>query len=246
MYLSLIIPAKNEQARLPRTLQEILSWLAWQPFRHQTEIIVIANACTDRTADIARDFGVGVIETPTSGKGHAVRLGMLNATGAIRMMLDADTSMYPSNIPAFLDLHEAQFSIVIGNRELRLSNRIGESLYRHWGGQVINRLTNLILPLGITDTQCGYKSFTAAAAHKIFPLVTTASYAFDVEVLAYAKLFGMEIGQVPLDWYASPESRVNPLRDALVFLDDVQIIKRSVNDYGHNHDSQVSDEVSTV
>jgi dolichyl-phosphate beta-glucosyltransferase len=147
------------------------------------------------------------------------------------MMLDADNAMPPQFIDRFLDLHEAGFPLAIGSRELASSVRVNESLYRHLGGRLINRLQNLIVPLGIKDTQCGYKSFTADAARRIFERTETTGFAFDVEALAWAKLFGLEVGQVPIDWYAHPESRVRPVRDALVFLDDCQIIKRRINNH---------------
>ena len=226
-FLSLIIPAYNEEQRLPDTLQKIEDFLKAQTY--SSEVLVIENGSTDRTFGVAQAFanqhpGVSVRRAGDRGKGLAVRQGMLAAAGQYRMMLDADLSMPIDQVSRFLPPQQKDSDIVIASREAPGAVRYNEPDYRHLGGRVINTLIRLLALPGLQDTQCGFKCFRAAVAEDLFSKQTILGWAFDVEILYVARRRGYSIVELPIPWYYSPQSHLRPLRDSFhIFFDLLRI-----------------------
>lgn len=222
--LSVIIPAHNEENRLPRTLEQVLAFLQQQNF--QSEVLVIENGSTDRTYEIAQGFAarhgnLRVIREQGRGKGLAVRRGMLEARGQYRLMCDADLAMPVEEMTKFLPPALQEFDVAIASREAQGSMRYNEPLFRHLGGRGINLVIRLLILPGLQDTQCGFKCFRAEVADDLFRRQTLMGWSFDIEVLFIARSRGYRVREVPIDWYYQPESKVNALRDALRMITDI-------------------------
>jgi glycosyltransferase involved in cell wall biosynthesis len=225
-FLSLIIPAYNEEQRLPGTLQQINGFIQAQSY--ESEVLIVENGSHDATYAIANEFcnthpSFQVQQTNERGKGLAVKQGMLSASGQYRMMLDADLSMPVSEINRFLP-PQLNADVVIGSREAPGAVRYNEPGYRHVGGRVINGMIKLLALPGLQDTQCGFKCFSAKAAEDLFPKQTLKGWSFDIEVLYIARQRGYKIVELPIPWYYSEQSHVRPIPDtAHMFLDLLQI-----------------------
>jgi dolichyl-phosphate beta-glucosyltransferase len=222
--LSLVIPAYNEQARLPFTLAEIEAYLC----REETdcEVVVVDNGSRDATSAVVQQAAVKfpklrLLRTDRRGKGLAVRAGMLSAKGDVVIFADADLSWSVDDLKRFMSFVDAKNPVVIGSREGLGARRIGEPVYRHLMGRVFNRVVQALAVPGVEDTQCGFKAFRADAAKAIFTRQRLDGFGFDVEVLYLARRLGYPIRVVPLHWEHKENSRVAPLRDTLAMLTDV-------------------------
>lgn len=229
-FLSIIIPAYNEENRLPDTLEQVLGFIQGQPY--STEILVVENGSCDRTFEIARDFSlrnpeIQVLKETNAGKGLAVRRGMLAARGAYRFMCDADLSMPIVEVNQFLPPVLENFDIAIGSREAKGAIRYDEPGFRHWGGRGVNLLIRLLALPGFRDTQCGFKMFRAAVAEDIFRFQTIFNWSFDIEVLFIARSRGYRIVELPIPWHFNPETKLSPLKDAVRMALDIVAIHRN-------------------
>jgi glycosyltransferase involved in cell wall biosynthesis len=216
-FLSLIIPAHNEEHRLPATLERVDNFLHSQTFT--SELLVIENGSLDRTAEAADRFArsnpaTRVLREPRAGKGLAVRSGMLAARGDYRFICDADLSMPIEEVVRFLPPALTDFDIAIASRETPGAVRFGEPPYRHWIGRGFNTLVRLLAVPGFQDTQCGFKCFSAEAAQALFPIQRLDGWTFDVEVLFLALKLGYRVSEVPIPWYYIRGSQVRLLRDS--------------------------------
>jgi dolichyl-phosphate beta-glucosyltransferase len=230
LLLSIIIPAHNEEPRLPDSLLHIADFLDRQAY--QAEVLIVENGSTDRTAAVAEAFiakhpEFRLLREPEPGKGRAVRRGMLAAAGAFRFICDADLSMPIEQISRFLPPSLADFGVAIASREMAGAKRYGEPLHRHWIGRAYNMIVRLLLLPGLQDTQCGFKSFTAAVAEDLFSSQTLDGWGFDVEVLYIAAQRGYRIVEVPIDWYYRPGSRLHLLKDSLEMFGDLLRVRRN-------------------
>ena len=226
--LSIIIPAHNEQNRLPRSLEQVFAFLGRQPY--EAEVLVVENGSSDRTLEIAQGFArahknLRVIREPRTGKGLAVRRGMLEARGEYRFMCDADLSMPIEEVNKFLPPARSDFDVAIGSREVPGAVRYDEPFYRHTGGRLINLIIRVLMLPGLQDTQCGFKCFRAAAAEHLFQCQTLDGWSFDIEILFVAYRLGYRIVEIPVDWYYRPESKVSAIRDALRMIGDIFLIR---------------------
>lgn len=212
--LSVIIPAYNEERRLPRTLAEIDKYLRKQNYNY--EIIVVNDGSKDRTAEVVRELFLGIrnlklIDNKENhGKGWVVRQGMLQAQGEYRLFSDADNSTSIDQVekmwPEFKNGHE----VIIGSRDIKGAVLpVPQGKMRILLGNTFNLIVQAVAGLwGIWDTQCGFKGFTRKAAESIFPKCQIDRFAFDVEALVLAKRLGLKIKEIPITWINDPESRV--------------------------------------
>lgn len=226
--LSIILPAYNEQDRLPDSLTRILAFLAAQS--PEAEVIVVENGSTDRTAEVAEAFAhrhpnLRVLREARRGKGLAVRRGILAATGDYRFICDVDLSMPIDQVPRFLPPALVDVPIAIASREAPGATRFGEPAHRHWMGRVFNLLVRLLVVPGLHDTQCGFKCFRADAAEELFRLQVLNSMALDVEVLFLARRRGYRVVEIPIPWHYGPGSRARLLRDSGAMLTDLLRIR---------------------
>ena len=217
-FLSIIFPAHNEEQRLPETLLQVTEFIQSQ--NYLIEIVIVENASTDHTLEIAREFAsqhdnVLVMHEERPGKGLAVKQGMLVASGEYRFFCDVDFSMPITEIPKFLPPNLNGVDIAIASREAKGAVRYGEPFHRHIIGRLFNMMVWVLALPGINDTQCGFKCFSAEVSNKLFPLQSIHGWSFDVEILAIAKQLGYKIVEVAVPWYYQPQSKVNVVKDFL-------------------------------
>lgn len=222
-FLSIVIPAHNEEQRLPPSLRKIYNFLETQPYA--AEVVVVENGSQDRTVEVIRSFMqqmpyLRLIQESGRGKGLAVRRGMLEARGEYRFICDADLSMPIEQITRFIPPQLAHPDVAIASREIPGAKRYNEPVYRHLIGRVFNTIVRWMALPGLQDTQCGFKCFQAQAAEQVFKRQTMLGWSFDVEILFIARKLGYQILEVPIDWYYEPGSRVHLVQDSLrMFLD---------------------------
>jgi dolichyl-phosphate beta-glucosyltransferase len=230
MFLSVIIPAHNEEHRLPPTLKTLDAFLDRQPY--ESEVLVVENGSQDLTAVVTEAFAadhprVRLLREHGRGKGLAVRRGMLQAAGKLRFLCDADLSMPIEELSKFLPPRLADYDLAIGSREAPGARRFNEPVYRHIQGRVFSELVKRLALPGYEDTQCGFKCFRAEAATDLFAVQTFTGWSFDVEVLFIALQRGYRVVEVPIDWYYNSETKVRPLADPLRMLLDILTIRRN-------------------
>jgi len=226
--LSIVIPAFNEEQRLPASLGAVSAYLAARPSAPRVEVLVVDDGSSDATAsraeDAARRHGLDlrVLRLPTNrGKGFAVRTGCLEAAGRFILVSDADFS---TPIYEWEKLASANAPVAIGSRALDESLvKEHQSLARRTSGKLFNRIVRLLLVPGIRDTQCGFKLFSREAARAIFSRALVDRFAFDVEALLLARRLGYAIAEVPVLWFNSPDSRVTLVGGAQAYLELLRI-----------------------
>ncbi len=217
--LSVIIPAYNEETRLPRTLESVHSYLTKRG--RSFEIIVVDDGSLDHTVDEVETFAethehVRVLSyAPNKGKGHAVRIGMLAASGSVIIFNDADGSSPIEEIEKLEHSIDCGFDIAIGSRAKPDKTRKVDALtYRKYIGNTFNLIVqSLVLP-GIHDTQCGFKMFRHAVARDIFSVAQMDGFAFDVEVLYIAKIRHYRVDEIAINWSNVEGSKVNVFVDS--------------------------------
>lgn len=230
MFLSIIIPAHNEEHRLPATLKTVDAFLAKQGYT--SEVLVVENGSQDLTAVVTEAFAadhprVRLIRETARGKGLAVRRGMLEATGEYRFICDADLSMPIQEVSKFLPPQLDGYGVAIGSREAPGARRFNEPAYRHLMGRVFSNLVKVFAMPGFEDTQCGFKCFRGEVAADVFGVQKLNGMSFDVEVLYIARKRGYRIVEVPIDWYYQAESRVRLIEDSLKMFLDILTIRRN-------------------
>jgi dolichyl-phosphate beta-glucosyltransferase len=217
-FLSIIIPAHNEAARLGPSLQKINAFLESQDY--SAEILVVENGSSDQTLALAKSYqkqipNLRVFSESARGKGLAVRRGMLEAKGDYRFLCDADLSMPIEQVNRFLPPVLDAVDVAIGSRELPRSVRYDEPGYRHLIGRIFNTMVRWLVLPGIQDSQCGFKCFRKEVADAVFPLQTLGGMSFDAEVLYIAQRKGYNLQEVAIDWYFDSDSRVRLVKDSL-------------------------------
>jgi dolichyl-phosphate beta-glucosyltransferase len=228
MKISLVIPAFEEEARVPPTLRRLARYLEGRP--EEWEILFVDDGSSDRTAEVARtegerlDLPLTVLRMPANrGKGAAIRRGVLAARGDWILVSDADLS---TPIEEWEKLLRAGAPIAVGSRALEEELvREKQPWHRRSMGRTFNRLVRLLAVRGIHDTQCGFKLFDARVARELFEGARINRFAYDVEILARAQKRGIPIAEVPVLWFNSPDSRVAVVRDSLRMLRDLVRIR---------------------
>jgi dolichyl-phosphate beta-glucosyltransferase len=229
-FLSIIIPAYNEENRLPRTLEQVFHFLGKQSFK--SDVIVVENGSTDKTFEVAQTFAeqhknLRVIHSEERGKGGAVQRGVREASGKYVFICDADLSMPVEEISKFLPPALKDFDVAIGSREAPGAVRYNEPYYRHLTGRVFNTLIRWMVLPHLQDTQCGFKCLRAEVARDIFPFQTLKGWAFDVELLYIAHHHGYDILEVPIDWHFNADSKIRVLHDSWRMFIDLLVIRRN-------------------
>jgi dolichyl-phosphate beta-glucosyltransferase len=224
--LSIVIPAYNEAARLPATLGHIVAYLERQA--QDAEILVVDDGSRDGTAERAFEASAGrahVLRNERNrGKGYSVRRGMLAASGARRLMTDADLSTPIEELPPLMARLDAGDDIAIGSRAIAGARvEVHQPLFRESVGRVFNLLVRLLALPGLHDTQCGFKLFTAVAAGEAFGAARLDGFCFDVEALYIARLRGRRVVEVPVRWRNDDATRVTLSRGLLAFADLARI-----------------------
>lgn len=223
-FLSIVIPAHNEEDRLPNTLEKIYKFLETQDFLY--EVIIVENGSSDHTLELAQEFAqsrptLRVLQEQKRGKGNAVKRGMLEAHGDYRFICDADLSMPIEELLKFIPPALQQFDIAIASREAPGAVRYNEPPYRHIGGRAVNFIIQLLILPGLNDTQCGFKCFRAEIAEAIFRQQTLAGWSFDIEILYLARRKKFIINEIPIHWYFDADSKVSAVRDAVRMISDI-------------------------
>jgi len=232
-FLSIIIPAYNEEKRIPLTLKKISEFLKTKDFLY--EIIIIDDGSQDATSKIVEEFSkdkyneLRLIRLDKNyGKGFAVRKGVLCSAGKYVLVTDADLSTPIEELEKLLKVSEQGFDVVIGTRGLDKSLlKVHRPWYREKMGKIFNLLVQLFVIRGINDTQCGFKLFSRRAI-SIFKKNRIDDFSYDVEVLYIAKKYGYKIKEVPVIWIDSPYSKVKLYKDPFKMFISLLLIR--IND----------------
>lgn len=234
MLLSVIIPAYNEERRLPATLDQVVQYLTAQSYF--AEIILVDDGSTDGTQQIARHYSsdhvpLRIVQHPdllNHGKGAAVCRGMLEARGRYRLFMDADNSTTVDQVERCWPWCEAGYALVIGSRDVAGAEiSIHQAWYKELAGDLGNLIIRLLVVPGVADTQAGFKLVEGACAEDLFPRLTIERWGFDIELLAIAQRRDYRIKEVPIRWANSPESKV-PAAAYLEVLGEVWRIRRNL------------------
>jgi len=225
MYLSIIIPAYNEENRLPKTLEEIDKYLSKRSYDY--EIIVASGGSTDKTNEVVEGLKPKIknlkliAEKESNGKGYTTRHGLLEAQGEVRIFTDADNSTSIDQIENMLPWFSTQggsapggkegYDVVIGSRDIKgaVLDPPQPWLRQVLLGEGFKLYRKIILGLwGIEDTQCGFKGFTKKAVENIFPKCKINGFSFDPEILIIAQKLGYKIKEIPINWKNDLNSKV--------------------------------------
>jgi glycosyltransferase involved in cell wall biosynthesis len=229
-YLSIVIPAYNEEARIDASLERVLHCMEERGW--DAEVLVVDDGSEDTTASIVeawmdRYAQVHLIKNPGNrGKGHSVRNGALQAAGDIVMFTDADLSSPMVEAERLIAALQAGADVAIGSRWLdRRRQTIQQPIYRQVFGRCFNTVTRTVIGLPFKDTQCGFKAFTRDAAQIVFRLQTIERWGFDPELLFIAGKLGYEVVEVPVTWGHDERSRISYLKDGTKMLEEMAIIR---------------------
>ncbi len=240
MKFSVVIPAYNEAERLPETLREASAWLEAEctsgTMFDDYDILVVDDGSSDETVAVTEALRdtlprLRLLAQPENrGKGAAVRAGMLEVDGGIRLFMDADHSTHIKETGKAWPLLMAGADVVIGSRQ-HADSEIArhQSWLRESMGKCFNLMMRAATGIAFADTQCGFKLFTAEAARRLFTRQRSEGFGFDVELIYLAQQEGMRIEEIPVRWVNEPNSRVRMLIDPLHMAADIVRIRHRHN-----------------
>jgi glycosyltransferase involved in cell wall biosynthesis len=227
---SIVIPAFNESARIPATLESVVSCIRERGW--SAEVIVVDDGSRDATAQVVRDFAanaseVRLIENPGNrGKGYSVRSGMLQALGEVVLFTDADLSAPIEEAERLFAAIHRGADIAIGSRWLESGRQTHrQPLYRQFFGRCFNTVIRAVMGLHFADTQCGFKAFTREAAQTVFQLQTIERWGFDPEILFIALKRGFWVIEVPVSWAHDERTRMSYLKDGMKMLEEIAVVR---------------------
>jgi dolichyl-phosphate beta-glucosyltransferase len=236
--LSIVIPAYNEERRLPQTLDSIFAYLRGRPYR--AEVIVVDDGSSDGTAQIvntAREKYPGLrllSNDGNRGKGFSVRHGMLDARGEIALFSDADLSTPIEETGKLLaSIQEQGYDAAIGSRAVdRSLIQVHQSVLREQAGIFFNRMVRWIMGIQFSDTQCGFKAFRRERTRIIFEQQRIERFGFDPEILFLAQRNGLRVAEVPVRWSHDAATKVNVATDGIrMFLELLLIRWNAIRGY---------------
>jgi len=229
--LSIVIPAFNEESRLPKTLDCIFAYL--QARSRRAEVIVVDDGSSDRTPEVVSAFrkkypGLRLVSnTGNRGKGFSVRHGILEARGEIALFSDADLSTPIEEADKLLAaLREQGYDAAIGSRAMdRSLIEVHQSVIREQAGIFFNRVVRWIMGIEFSDTQCGFKSFRRERARIIFEQQRIERFGFDPEILFLAKRNGLRVAEIPVRWSHDSATKVKVVADGIRMFLDLLLIR---------------------
>lgn len=226
MQLSIIIPAYNEEHRLPSTLVSINQYLSSVFADGEVEVIVVSDGSTDGTDRVVREAGIPYLKLLSykrnRGKGFALRYGVLESKGKFVLINDADGSTRIQEFERLKKFIDDKIEIAIGSRALASADtRVKTVWYRIFIGRTFAKIVNFLIVPDVADTQCGFKLFTRRAADELFSRQRSERFSYDVELLYLANRLGFKVKEVSVNWTNSPGSKVNLVKDSLLMLIDV-------------------------
>ena len=233
--LSIVIPAYNEEARLPRALARISEYFSnpRAPFTlDRLEILIVDDGSTDSTPRIAEEWSRTmpaarlVSNGENRGKGYSVRHGMLEARGRLALFTDADLSSPIEQIERLLVAIETGDDVAIGSRALDRSLIFGrQSRIREIAGMIFNGFVRIFTGLQFHDTQCGFKIFVRESSRIVFEQQRIEGFGFDPEILFLAKRHGLRTAEIPVRWAHDPATKVHVVRDSILMFGDLVYIR---------------------
>lgn len=233
IFLTVIIPAYNEERTIGNTLEEISGYLTKKKIPY--EIIVVDDGSTDGTIEKAKARSglfnnFKILKNVTNrGKGYSVKRGVLSAEGEYVLFMDADNSTSIYEFDKFLPVFKEGYEAVIASRRLRDSDvEEPQPLLRAKMGQFYIFLARIILGLNLSDFNCGFKAYKKESMRRIFDLQSMNDWSFDVELLFLIKKFGLKLKEVPVKWVHKSGSKVRPIRDGIRSF--LSVIKIRAND----------------
>ena len=229
--LSIVIPAFNEEKRLPKAIEQIGAFLSAHPLR--SEIIVVHDGSSDATPELIESYrekypGLRLISNGRNrGKGYSVRHGVLEARGEIILFSDADLSTPIEETDKLLAaLREKGYDAAIGSRALdRSLIEVHQSAFREQAGNLFNRLVRWIAGIDFSDTQCGFKAFRRKPALIIFEQQRIERFGFDPEILFLAKRHGLQVAEIPVRWSHDSATKVNVAADGIRMFLELLVIR---------------------
>ncbi|MEX2393640.1 MAG: glycosyltransferase [Actinomycetota bacterium] len=226
--LTIVVPARNESARLPKTFGRLVACL--DKFPAAELLISIDPGSTDDTATVVRELSaidqrVRYVTASATGKGAVLRTGIEDARGDIVLMADADLSVDPDQFDQLIDAARGG-SVAIASRSVTGARRLDEPKSRYLAGRAFNSLVRWLLLPGIRDSQCGFKAFPRVAGVSVLREVSVTGWAFDVEFLARARRAGMSIREFPVTWTFEHGSTVRMFGDAVGVGRDIWRLRR--------------------
>lgn len=232
IYLSIIIPAFNEEERIARTLFGIKQYLEKQDYT--AEVIVVSDGSTDKTVEIVKEIATSFPElklienNENHGKGYVTKDGIKAAQGKWILFMDADNSTDISQIKRFWPYIE-KYEIIFASRVKYDKNvKVIQPFKRKIISKMSNWLIRRTIKTDLLDTQCGFKLFSKNAAKIIFPKLTIDRFGFDIEIVAIAKIHDLKIIEVPVNWINMAGSKVRPIKDLRQSLIDLSNIKANI------------------
>lgn len=234
IFLSVVVPVYNEAQRLPKTLRRLHEYLSNVPFSY--EILIVLDGPTDGTREVLGRLAgeisnLRVIDhADNSGKGAAVKEGMLLASGWVRLFTDADNSTDIAHVSQMLPLFDQGYDVVIASRNSKdvggVKQAVAQPFHRWLLGRIGNLIAQLLVIRGIWDTHCGFKAFRAHAAERIFSQTEIDGWGFDIEVLVLARALDYKIGIIPAHWINDDRSNMRLVSYLRALMDIVKLRAR--------------------
>jgi glycosyltransferase involved in cell wall biosynthesis len=234
--LSIVIPAFNEEKRLPRALERICEYFShWPGGLDSIEILVVDDGSSDSTAQIAQDWSQRlpmcrlVPNGENHGKGYSVRHGMLEARGRVTLFTDADLSSPIEECEKLFSAISSGSDFAIGSRAIdRSLIAVRQARYRELAGIIFNRFVRFFTGLPFHDTQCGFKAFLREPSRVVFEQQRIEGFGFDPEILFLAKRHGLVGAEVPVRWAHDPATKVHVLHDSIRMFGDLLVIRWNI------------------